>query len=59
MDSKKAKLAMIFVSIFFALAMIISSYFIDDKDHATTVVFLLIAVWFVPFSYLSKQMKRK
>ena len=59
MDYKKAKLANIIISIFFALAMIISSYFIADKELSKTVVFMLIAVWLVPFFYLKKQMKRK
>ena len=59
MDYKKAKLANILISLFFALAMIISSYFIADKELSKTVVFMLIAAWLVPFFYLKKQMKRK
>ena len=59
MDYKKAKLANILISLFFALAMIISSYFIADKELSEKVVFILIAVWLVPFFYLNKQMKRK
>ena len=59
MDYKKAKLANTLISLFFALAMIISSYLIADKELSKTVVFMLIAAWFVPFFYLKKQMKRK
>jgi hypothetical protein len=59
MNCKKAKLANILVSLFFALAMILSSYFIADKDLSDKVVFILIAVWLVPFFYLNKQTKRK
>jgi hypothetical protein len=59
MDYKKAKRANIIVSILFALAMIISSYFIADKEVSKTVVLMLIAAWLVPFFYLTKQMKRK
>ena len=59
MDCKKAKSAIILVSLFFALAMIVSAYFIEDKKLSQTVVFILIAVYLVPFFYLSKQMKRK
>lgn len=59
MDCKKTKLAIILVSLFFAAAMIVSSYFIEDKEQSKTVMFILIAVYLVPFFYLSKQMKRK
>ena len=51
MDCKKAKSAIILVSLFFALAMIISSYFIEYKEQSKTVVFILIAVYLVPFFY--------
>lgn len=59
MDHKKAKWANIVIALFFAAAMIISSYYIADKELLKTVSFLLIAVWLVPFFYLSKKMKRK
>ena len=59
MDSKKAKLLNIIISLFFALAMIISSYFISDKELSKTVVFMLIAAWLIPLLYLNKRMKRK
>jgi len=59
MNSDKAKLANILISIFFALAMLVSSYFIEDKDLSSTVVFILIAVWLVPFFYLQKLTKHK
>lgn len=59
MDSKKATLANILISLFFAITMIISSYLIEDKQLSTTVVFMLIAAWLVPFFYVNKQMQRK
>lgn len=59
MNFKTAKLANILVSLLFALAMIISSYFFADKELSKTVNFMLIAVWLVPFFYLNKKMKRK
>ena len=59
MDFKKVKLANILISLFFALAMIISSYFIADKDLSEKVVLMLIAVWLIPFFYLNKRVKRK
>lgn len=55
MGCKKAKQISITVSILFALAMLLSSSFIADKDLSQNVVFMLIAVWLVPFFYLSKK----
>lgn len=55
MDCKKAKQINITASILFALAMLLSSFFIADKDLSQNVVFILIAVWLVPFFYLSKK----
>ncbi|MEW6997392.1 hypothetical protein AADZ86_06795 [Colwelliaceae bacterium BS250] len=59
MDCKKAKQLNIIISVLFALAMLISSYFIADKGLSQTVVFMLIALWLVPFLYLNKRMKQK
>jgi D-alanyl-lipoteichoic acid acyltransferase DltB (MBOAT superfamily) len=59
MNYKKARVVNILISIFFALAMLISSYFIADKDLSETVIFILIAIWLVPFLYLSKKIQRK
>ena len=59
MDCKKAKLANILISLFFAIAMIISSYLIVDKALSEKVVFILIAAWLVPFFYLNKQTNSK
>ncbi|AHK17634.1 hypothetical protein R615_10585 [Thalassolituus oleivorans R6-15] len=59
MNYKKARMVNILISIFFALVMLISSYFIADKDLSETVIFILIAIWLVPFLYLSKKIQRK
>jgi hypothetical protein len=59
MNYKKARLANILISIFFALVMLISSYAIADKDLSEKVIFMIVAVWLVPFVYLSKQSQRK
>ncbi|WP_299981527.1 hypothetical protein [uncultured Pseudoteredinibacter sp.] len=59
MDCKKAKQVNIAISILFALAMLLSSFFIADKDVSQNVVFVLIAVWLVPFFYLSKRQRSK
>tara|TARA_R110002050_G_C8837823_1_gene505728 strand:+ start:101 stop:280 length:180 start_codon:yes stop_codon:yes gene_type:complete len=59
MNYKKARMVNILISIFFALVMLISSYFIADKDLSETVIFILIAIWLIPFLYLSKKIQRK
>lgn len=43
----------ILVSLAFAAAMLLTSFFMADSPHRETVVFLLIAVWWIPFTYLS------
>ena len=55
----RTKLALIIALTIIMPTLIISSYFIEDKEQSNTVVFILIAVYLVPFFYLSKQMKRK
>lgn len=54
MNHQKAKRLNIAISILFALAMLLTSYVIADKDLSQTVVLILIALWFIPFLYLSK-----
>lgn len=56
MTPKRAALYNILVSLFFATAIILASYLIADtqyENHAQTVTHLLIALWFVPFIWLS------
>jgi Ca2+/Na+ antiporter len=59
MNYKKTRMVNILISIFFALVMLISSYFIADKDLSETVILILTAIWLVPFLYLSKKIQRK
>jgi hypothetical protein len=59
MTSQRATHLNILISIVFAAAMIGSSLMIDDKDTSQIVVFILIAIWFVPFTYLTKAQKRE
>jgi len=56
---KRATYANYLISIVFAAAMIGSSLIIDDKDTSQIVVFILIAIWFVPFFYLNGVKNRK
>ncbi|MDO6525847.1 hypothetical protein Q4519_09175 [Motilimonas sp. 1_MG-2023] len=54
MNRKKEMQANIAISILFAVVMLVSSYVIADKDLTQNIVIILIAIWFVPFLYLSK-----
>ena len=47
------------ISIIFAIAMISSSFFLGDDPNKQTVVFLLLAAWFVPFIILSRISAKK
>ncbi|MCH9651266.1 MAG: permease prefix domain 1-containing protein [Deltaproteobacteria bacterium] len=66
MSPKKAASLNILVSLLFAAAILLASFFLKDSQyaqHADVVTFSLIAVWFIPFSILSsagaKQCKNK
>ncbi len=54
MSSKKVAILQIGVALLFALAILLSSYFIDSSEQSQTVTTILIGIWFVPFSYLVK-----
>lgn len=55
LDAKTANRINILVSIFFAGLMLLSAYLIENHDLESTVRFLLIAIWMVPFLYLAKK----
>jgi Ca2+/Na+ antiporter len=59
MTSKKSTFNNILVSLFFAFAMILCSYFIADEALSKTVILMLIAVWLIPTFYLNKKAKNK
>lgn len=52
MDPKKAATYQVVVSLAFAAAILISSYLLRGTEHATTVMFILIALWWIPFSII-------
>ncbi len=57
MDKNKAAIINIVISVIFAIAMIVSSLILNKlhySEHSQTVTFILIALWFIPFSYLSR-----
>ncbi len=57
MSNKKINFLQIGIALFFAAAIILSNYLMKGSEHSDTVMFLLIALWFVPFLYLSKLSK--
>ena len=59
MTKNKALLLMIIVSILIALAMIMTPYIIDAKGNSQTVIFILFALWFIPFINWIKSRKNK
>lgn len=59
MTRKQATLTNLLLSLVFALAIIGSAVLVEDKGVSRTVSFLLIAVWFVPFFYLSRKMRER
>ncbi len=59
MTPKRTTHTIIIVSLVFALAMVASSMMIADKDSSQTVILVLIALWFIPFSYLAGTQARK
>lgn len=52
MNQKKAALVNIGISILFAAAIIVSAFLLKGTQYQQTVTWLLIAVWWIPFSWL-------
>ncbi len=56
MNPKKASTLIIVISLLFAAAIILSSYLLADTQYehlSQTVMYLLIAIWFIPYTLLS------
>ena len=58
MNKKTKAYINIGISILFAAAILISSSIIEDKNNSNTMMYLLIAIWFVPYSYLNMESKK-
>jgi phosphatidylserine synthase len=54
MSNKKINFLQIGIAILFAAAIILSNFLIKGSEHSDTILFVLIALWFVPYLYLSK-----
>ena len=55
MKQRKSAVLNILVSLLFAGAIILSSLLLKDSDIASTVTFVLIGLWWIPFSYFIAQ----
>lgn len=59
MTSKQANYTNILISVLFAAMMIVAPIVIDNRENSQIVVFVLIAIWLVPFFYLNGVKYRK
>jgi hypothetical protein len=56
MDRKKIAILQIGIALFFASAIIVSSLLLSNtayQQYSETVTYFLIALWFIPFSWLA------
>jgi len=59
MNPKKVMQYQLLIAILCALTIIMSSVFIGDKSYADTITFMIIAVWWIPFTFLLEQTSAK
>ena len=59
MTSKNNTLSIIVVSLIFVVAIMLSSYIFADTGHSETIMYLLIALWFVPYTLLIRARNQK
>jgi hypothetical protein len=53
MSPKKAAFLNIVISIIFATAIVFSDFLLEGSQYNQTVMYSLIALWFIPFSLLT------
>jgi hypothetical protein len=53
MDPKKAAFLNIVISTIFAVAVVVSDSLLEGTQHNQTVLYTLIALWWIPFMLLS------
>ncbi|MCG9697317.1 hypothetical protein [Shewanella sp. Isolate11] len=58
MNCKQATWANIIIAVFFAIAMMASSYFIADAEVSKNVLWMLLVAWLIPFFYINKKMRK-
>lgn len=53
MSPKKAIILNIIIALIFAGAIMLSSWLLQDTEHAQTVMYIIIALWFIPSGILT------
>lgn len=59
LSEKERASLIIVVSLFFAGAMVTTSFFLRDSEHSQTATYMWIAIWWVPYSVLSSADSRE
>ena len=60
MKFKSPAFALIGISIIAAIAILVASFLLGDRDSSQTVTYIIIAIWWVPFSiFISRANKEK
>ncbi|MEM7132039.1 MAG: hypothetical protein AAF702_37360 [Chloroflexota bacterium] len=59
MNHKRTVVAMIGLSLIFALAIVTTSALLKGHESADSATWILIAIWWVPFSFLVAQSAKK
>ncbi|MCW8850130.1 MAG: hypothetical protein OQJ81_09160 [Melioribacteraceae bacterium] len=54
MSNKKNSVLQVLIALLFAGAILLTSYLMNGSEYSKTATFLLIGLWFIPFSYLVK-----
>lgn len=54
MSKKKISALQIGIALLFAGAILLTSFLMNNTEQSGTATFLLISLWFIPFSYLVK-----
>ena len=53
MSSKRVSQLQIGIALIFAGIILLSSYLMKGSEYAEIIMFVIIAMWFIPFSYLA------
>ena len=60
MNFKNRAFALIGISIIAAIAILVASFLLGDRDSSQTVTYIIIAIWWIPFSiFVSRASKEK
>ena len=54
MSNKKNAVLQLGIALLFAGAILLTSYLMKGSEYSNTATFILIGLWFIPFSYLVK-----